>query len=89
MSDFDIGRERVRVDCETMILRSDRHFAASQIFDRLIRAAMPEFQFECRSAVREAKDLMAETNSKDRLLADQIGDGFVRVWQRGGIAWTV
>src|SRR5436853_624255 len=73
---FSVLRGIVR---ETMVLRGDRDFAAVQIFDRLVGAAMTEFQFECRSPKREAENLMAETNSKDRLLPHQIGDGLVRI----------
>src|SRR5437764_10069371 len=43
---FNLGGERLRIHRETMILRGDRHFASMQIFDRLIRAAMTEFQLE-------------------------------------------
>src|SRR5438132_12350249 len=67
-----------------MVLRGDRDFAAVQIFDRLVGAAMTEFQFECRSPKREAANLMAETNSKDRLLPHQIGDGLVRIGNAAG-----
>src|ERR1700724_4862666 len=50
---------------------------------------MTEFQFECRSTKREAEDLMSETNSEDRFLTHQVGDGFVRVGQSRRIARTV
>jgi len=63
---FHIQRERLRVDGESVILRSDGHFAAAQILYRLVGAAMAEFQFECRAAEREAENLMAETNPEDR-----------------------
>src|SRR4051812_30199980 len=65
VSDFNVGGKRLGIDGEAMILRSDRHFAGAQIFDRLIRAAVPKFQLECRSAKSEAKDLMTETNPED------------------------
>ena len=61
MGHFNFGRERLRIHGETVILRGDRHFAGTQIFDRLIRAAMAKFQLECRSAEREPENLMAET----------------------------
>src|SRR5947207_10041716 len=63
---FDFGRKRLRIDGESVVLRSDGDPAAAQIFDRLVRAAMAEFQFECRSTECEAEDLMAETNAEDR-----------------------
>src|SRR5438046_10611315 len=86
---FDIRRQRVRIDSETVILRGDRHFAAAQVFHRLIRAAMSKFQLEGRSAEGEAKDLMAETNPEDRSLAHQIADSLMRIRERGWITRVV
>jgi hypothetical protein len=66
---FNLGGERLRIHGETVILRGDRHFASAQIFDRLIRAAMAKFQFECGSAKSEPENLMAKTNPEDWFLA--------------------
>ena len=87
--DFHVGGERLRIDGESVVLRSNGHFARAQIFYRLIGAAMTKFQFECRAAEREAENLMAETDSEDRLFAHQIVHGFVRVWKRRWIARAV
>ncbi len=76
---FHVRRERLRIDGEPVVLCGDRHFAAAQIFYRLVGAAVAEFQFECRSAKREAENLMTETNPKDWFLAHQIAHRFVRV----------
>ena len=84
-----IRRKRVAVDGESVILRSDGHFARAQILYRLIGPAMAEFQFECRTAEREAENLMTKTNPEDRLFAHQIVHGFVCVWKRRGITWAV
>src|SRR6266699_6503701 len=89
MRDFDIRRQRVRIDSETVILRGDRHFAAAQVFHWLIRAAMSKFQLEGRSAEGEAKHLMAEANPEDRFLADQIAQGLMRIRERSWIAGAV
>jgi hypothetical protein len=40
---FHILRKRLRIDGESVILRSDGYFAGLQIFYRLIGAAMAEF----------------------------------------------
>src|SRR5436305_12521819 len=77
VADLDILRKRLGIDREPVILRRDRDPAALQIFYRLVRAAMPELEFEGRSTERETEDLMAETNSEDRSLAHQIANGFV------------
>src|SRR5262245_48301265 len=89
VSYFHIRGQRIRVDGESMILRSDGHFAGAQILYRLVSAAMAEFQFEGRSAERETKNLMTETDSEDRLLAHQIAYSFMRVRQRRGISGPI
>jgi hypothetical protein len=67
--DFHVGRERLGIDGEPVVLCRDRYFAAAQIFYRLVGAAVAEFQFECRSAKRESENLMTETNPEDWFLA--------------------
>jgi len=82
-------RKRAGVDSESVILRSNGHFAGAQIFYRLVGPAMAEFQFERRPAEREAENLMAETDPEDWFFAHQIVHGFVCVWKRRGITWAV
>src|ERR1051326_3319583 len=86
---FHMGGKRLRIDCESVILRSDGHFAGAQIFYRLVRSAMAEFQFERRSAEREAQNLMAETDPEDRSLAHQILHGFVGIRERRRVARAI
>ena len=43
---FDIFRQRLGIDRESMVLCGDCDLAAFQILHRLIRTAMAEFQFE-------------------------------------------
>src|SRR5437773_9902129 len=86
---LDIRWQRVRIDSETVILRGDRHFAAAQVFHRLIRAAMSKFQLEGRSAEGEAKNLMAETNPENQNLAHQIADRLMRIRERCWITRAV
>src|SRR5882757_4171594 len=82
---FYAGRQRVGIDCEPVILRRDRHLTAAQIFYGLVRAVMPKFQFVSRSTERGSENLMAETNSENRLLAHQIARRLVRIRQGCGI----
>src|SRR5260370_32363354 len=72
-----------------MILRCDCHFPRSQIFDRLITAPMPKFQFERSSAKGKTKHLMTKTNSEDRFAANQTADRLVGVRQRLRISGAV
>src|SRR5207253_3970301 len=72
-----------------MILRCDRHFPRSQIFDRLITAPMPKFQFERPSAKGKTEHLMTKTNSEDRFAANQTADCLVGVRQRLWISGPV
>src|SRR6516225_8263251 len=55
---FNVGRERLSIDDEAVVLCGDRHSSAAQIFYRLVGAAVAEFQFECRSAKGESENLM-------------------------------
>ena len=89
VSYFNLGGERRRIHRETVILRGDGYFARAQVFDRLIGAAMAKFQFECRAAKSEPKNLMTKTNPEDWFLAHQIVHGFVCVSERRWVAWTV
>src|ERR1043166_334838 len=87
--DLNTFWQRVRIDGKTVVLRGDGDFAAAQIFYRLVRAAVPEFQFESRSTERETEDLMAEANAENWCLSHQIFNDFVRVWESRRIARTV
>src|SRR6267378_6929108 len=64
-----------------MILRGDCHFPRSQIFDRLITAPMPKFQFERSPAKGKTEHLMTKTNCEDRLATNQTADCLVGVRQ--------
>src|ERR1700758_1259306 len=50
---------------------------------------MPKFQFVSRTAERESKNLMAETNPENRLFAHQIADCLVRIRQSCGISRSI
>src|SRR5438128_9728298 len=65
-----------------MILRCDGHYSRSQIFDWLITAAMPKFQFEGPPAKGKTEHLMTETNSEDRFASHQSAHRLVRIGQR-------
>src|SRR5438874_8121779 len=86
---FYVERQRVGIDCEPVILRRDRHLTTAQIFYGLIRAMMPKFQFVSRSTERGSKNLMAETNSENRLLAHQIARRLMRIRQGCGISRSI
>src|SRR6059058_3950412 len=72
-----------------MILRCDGHFSRSQIFDWLITAAMPKFQFEGPPAKGKTEHLMTKANSEDRFATHQIADRFVGIRQRFRITRAV
>src|SRR5205814_7014196 len=72
-----------------MILRCDGHFSRSQIFDWLITAAMPKFQFEGPPAKGKTEHLMTKANSEDRFATHQIADRLVGIRQRFRITRAV
>lgn len=50
---FDIARwQRFRIHAESVILRGDFDLIGQQILHRVIRAVVPEFQFESLAAER-------------------------------------
>src|SRR2546426_7229009 len=63
--------ERVGIDGEAVILRRDLHPPAAQIFDRMIAAAVTEFELVRSPAEGQAEELVAETDAEERNLADQ------------------
>ena len=89
MRHFDLRRERFRIDRKSVILRRDRYSSGFQIFDRLVAAAMSEFQFESAAAVGKTEHLMPQTNPKDRLFPHQPAHCVVCVTEDRGIAGTV
>ena len=66
VSDLAIRRQRVGVDGKAVILSGYLDPSGGQIFDRLITAMMAEGQFVGASAKRQAHELMAQTDSKNR-----------------------
>src|SRR5437667_10372423 len=78
-----IGGKRAGINGEAVILSRDFHLAGLQILDRLVRAAMAEFQFEGLAAKCLAKNLVAQANSENRNAAlHQITDGLDRIAER-------
>ena len=62
----------VRIDRVGVILRGDLYLAGQQILDRVIAAAVTEFQLVGFRAVGERQDLMSQTNAEDRDASDQL-----------------
>src|SRR6266446_2568095 len=73
--------DRLRVDSEAMILGSDLDTSAAEIEYWMVRAMMAEIELVGLPAQRQAEDLMAKADAKNRLLADQAANGFVSIWQ--------
>lgn len=67
--DFDVGRQAVGIDSETVIVRSDLDLAGRKVFYRLVAAAMAEFEFVGLAAEGFAEKLVAKADAKDRRLA--------------------
>lgn len=69
MRDFDVGGQAVGIDRETVIVRSDLDLAGRKVFDRLITAAVAEFEFIGLASKGFAEKLVAEADAKYRRLA--------------------
>jgi hypothetical protein len=64
-------RERIRVNCETVIVRGNLHLAGDAVEHGLVGAAVAELQLVGLPAEREAEDLVAEADAEHGYLADQ------------------
>ena len=61
-----VGRQRVGIDREAVILRRDLDLPGLELLHRLIRAAVAELQLVRLAAQRQAQQLMAEADAEDR-----------------------
>ena len=86
---LDFRRKRVGIDGESVVLRGDRDFSGAQVLDRLVAAAVAEFQLKGGAAEGVGEDLVAEADAKNRELADERADFLVDVAERGRIAGAV
>src|ERR1700722_20643351 len=88
--DFDIARrERVGIDAEAVVLGGDFDLLRAQIFHRMVRTVMAEFQLERVAAQREAAQLMAEADAENRDSAGELANILDGVGDGLGIAGTV
>ncbi len=88
---FDVAWQAFIAHHETVVLRSNNHFAGFQIFHRMVGAAMSLRHFFGFTAKRDAQQLMAKADAENRQSAiDQFFDDGQRVFPcRRRIAGTV
>ena len=67
MRDLAIGRERISIHREAVILRGDFDAPRGQVLHGLIASVMPKGQFVSSGAERKPHQLMAKTDSKNRI----------------------
>src|ERR1700675_4765998 len=72
-----------------MIVRGDLDLAAGQLLHRMISAVVTEFQLEGLPSERDARELMSQANSEDRLASHQAPNVVDRVGAGLGIAWAI
>src|SRR5947209_11931325 len=70
-------------------MRCDFDFPGLQLLHRVIPTMVSELQLECFAAQCNSRQLMPQTNSKDRLPAHEPADGIHCVCTRLGIAGAV
>src|SRR5258708_33787154 len=93
--EIDVGEldvvlaEGVGIDREAVVLGRDLDPAVAQILDRMIAAAVSELQFVGLSAEGQAEELMAEADTEDGNLPDEMADVLLRVCDRLRIARPV
>ena len=83
------ARKRTLIHRIGVILGSDPYFSGCKILDRMIAAAMTEFQFVSLCAAGKRDDLMTETDSENRVFASQFPHKRYRFRDIGRIAGTI
>ena len=89
VGDFDFGRERIGIDGEAVVLRSDGNLSGAEVLDRLVAAAVAELQFEGAAAVGVREELVAEADAEDWFFADELAEFAVDVAERGWVAGAI
>ena len=88
--DFDVTRwQRIRINAEAVILRSDLDFSGKQILHRMVRAVVAEFQLEGFAAESKAAELVSEADAEDRDAPEQLADICDGVGDRLGVSGAV
>jgi hypothetical protein len=72
-----------------VILCGDFHLLRQKVLHGMIRAVVPELQFEGLAAERQAAQLVAEANAEYRNAADELADILHRVIDWLGIARAI
>src|SRR5579864_3882481 len=81
--------ERIGINRESMIVRSDLYFLSNFVDDRMIRASMPELQLVGLPSQRQTQNLVTEADAEHRFLADQLANLLCLKLERLGIAGPV
>mmetsp|Transcript_53303 Transcript_53303/g.125259 ORF Transcript_53303/g.125259 Transcript_53303/m.125259 type:complete len:315 (-) Transcript_53303:5901-6845(-) len=80
VSGAQVGRQRVGVHRETVVLAGDADAATVQVLDRMVGAVVAELHLEGLGARGQRQDLMPEADAKDRYAGlDQLGGRLDRV----------
>src|SRR6266852_9325210 len=72
-----------------VVVCGDFNFASVQLLDGMIAAVVSEFELESFAPTRDPGQLVAQTNSKDRLAAHEAADVVHGVGARLGVAGAV
>ena len=83
------ARKRTLIHRIGVILRCDPDFSGRKILDRMIAAAMAEFQFVSLCAAGKRDDLMTEADSENRIFASQFPHKRYRLRDIGRVAGAI
>ena len=79
----------LRIYTEPVILGGDDDPPRGQIFNRLIRPPVTEFQLEGLSPESQSQELVAETYSEDRFLPEELPGCLNGVGNSLRISWSI
>src|SRR5688500_5071554 len=83
------GLERIGINRESVVLRGDLNASGPNLFDGMIPAVMPEFQFVGPPTKRQPQTLMTKADSEDRGSTNELANVVLSVCDRFGVARPV
>lgn len=89
VGDFQIIGKGIRIDGEAVVLGGDGDGFGLEVLDRVVCAAVTEFEFESFAAECAGDDLVAKADAEDRDFADEVADGAVGVVQGSRVTGAV
>src|SRR5687767_4371718 len=80
---------RISLDREAVVLARDEHLVRRDLENGMVRPAVPEGELVRLQTCCQPEQLMAEADSEDGSLAEEMSHGLELGRERRGVAWAV